>query len=186
MTSPHNPDDNWAELYRELGVEDSEPTTSTPPEEESAEEVIELMEPEEVVGPEEIRSEDTGTDDEEVGEEEFALEDAGADVAVAGTADEGEPGQRKRRPRRRRRKKKGGQPGAEAAAAGEVAGDEETAGTDAIETETQPEDGDDLLGAVVGPGVEDEASPEMTRDIIANWNVPSWEEIVAGLYRPER
>ena len=24
------------------------------------------------------------------------------------------------------------------------------------------------------------------RDLIANWNVPSWDEIIAGLYRPER
>ena len=28
------------------------------------------------------------------------------------------------------------------------------------------------------------ATTEMTRELIANWNVPSWEELVTGLHRP--
>ncbi len=32
----------------------------------------------------------------------------------------------------------------------------------------------------------DEITPEATREMIAKWNVPSWSELVAGLYRPER
>lgn len=45
------------------------------------------------------------------------------------------------------------------------------------------ESGDD--GPAEDYGVED-ASPAATRELIADWNVPSWQEIVAGLYRPER
>ncbi len=65
--------------------------------------------------------------------------------------------QKKRRRRRRRGKKKDGEPGTEAEA------------EDAPETEdhiTQPS--------------------EMLREIIANWDVPSWDDIVGGLYRPNR
>ena len=40
------------------------------------------------------------------------------------------------------------------------------------------------------PDWSDMADPdqaaEVLRDILAHWNVPSWDEIVAGLYRPER
>jgi hypothetical protein len=33
---------------------------------------------------------------------------------------------------------------------------------------------------------EEDAGEELLRDLIANWNVPSWDDVVGGLYRPER
>ena len=33
---------------------------------------------------------------------------------------------------------------------------------------------------------EEDAGGELLRDLIANWDVPSWDAIVTGLYRPER
>jgi hypothetical protein len=171
MTDPRNPDDSWGELYRELGVDDPGSSKPSPPDEDA--EVIELTE----------------SDTDEVGEpaqpfvEDGAEEPEGETVSAEGE-DEGEPGQKKRRRRRRRRKKKGvGQPGGEPASgeASEFVGEGE-----AEESESQLEGDEEEPEAITGPGVEDEATPEMTRDIIANWNVPSWEEIVAGLHRPDR
>ena len=171
MTDPNNTDDNWGELYRELGVDDPGSSKPSPPDEDA--EVIELTE----------------SDTDEVGEpaqpfvEDGAEEPEGETVSAEGE-DEGEPGQKKRRRRRRRRKKKGvGQPGGEpgAAEANEFDGEGE-----AEESESQLEGDEEEPEAITGPGVEEEATPEMTRDIIANWNVPSWEEIVAGLHRPDR
>jgi len=65
--------------------------------------------------------------------------------------------QKKRRRRRRRGKKKDGEPNGDAI---------ETEDTDEAEVVTQPS--------------------EMLRDIISRWDVPSWEEIVTGLHRPNR
>lgn len=172
MTDPRNPDDSWGELYRELGVDDPESLKPSHPEDES--EVIELTESatDEVGEPPQSFGED--------GDDDPAEEPADGGAAPEGEG-EGEPGQRKRRRRRRRRKKKAGagQP------AGEDAGGADGEG-EAEESETQLEDDEEGVEAVTGPGVEEEVTPEMTRDIIANWNVPSWEEIVAGLYRPDR
>jgi hypothetical protein len=174
MTDPRNPDDSWGELYRELGVDDPGSSKPSPPDEDA--EVIELTESDtvEVGEPAQPFVED-GVDETE--------EPEGETVSAEGE-DEGEPGQKKRRRRRRRRKKKGvGQPGGEPASgeASEFVGEGE-----AEESETQLEEDEEEPEAITGPGVEEEATPEMTRDIIANWNVPSWEEIVAGLHRPDR
>ena len=77
---------------------------------------------------------------------------------------------RRGRPAARRRSVGGGE-----LAAGE--GDEPTADTDAGEAE-EPADAEDAGGDV-------EAAPaDASRDLIRNWNVPSWAEIVAGLHRP--
>lgn len=177
MTEPRSQDDSWGELYRELGVDDPGSSKPSPPDEDA--EVIELTE----------------SDTDEVGEPAQPFVEEGADeteelaegetVSAEGEGEgEGEPGQKKRRRRRRRRKKKGaGQPGGEPAGeeASEFDGEDE-----AEESETQHDGDEEEPEAITGPGVEEEATPEMTRDIIANWNVPSWEEIVAGLHRPER
>jgi hypothetical protein len=168
MTDPSNTDDNWGELYRELGVDDPGSSKPTPADDE---EVIELTESESDEVDEPVQSLDESGADE--------IEEPAEGEAVAGD-EEGEPGQKKRRRRRRRRKKKGGvgQPVGEEAARFEA---------EAEESETQlEEDDEDGAEAITGPGVEEEVTPEMTRDIIANWNVPSWEEIVAGLHRPDR
>ena len=34
--------------------------------------------------------------------------------------------------------------------------------------------------------MEEDAGGELLRELIANWNVPSWDDVVGGLYRPER
>ncbi|MGL4419195.1 MAG: hypothetical protein ACRCZF_00895 [Gemmataceae bacterium] len=75
------------------------------------------------------------------------------------------PGGKKRRRRRRRRKKTG--------APGE--GGEGTGGDDDGDSDESMED-------------EADSAPVLTADqeTIRNWDVPSWEEIVRGLYRPER
>jgi hypothetical protein len=172
MTDPNNPDDNWGELYRELGVDD--PGLPKPSEDDA--EVIELTES----GLDEVG--ETAQPFGEDGADEIEEPAEGETVTAEGEGEgegEGEPGQKRRRRRRRRRKKKGG--------AGQPAG-EEAVGSDSEseESETQLEEEEDGGEAITGPGVEEEVTPEMTRDIIANWNVPSWEEIVAGLHRPDR
>jgi hypothetical protein len=36
-----------------------------------------------------------------------------------------------------------------------------------------------------GPrAADDDTTSEVLRELIASWNVPSWDEIVSGLYRP--
>jgi ribonuclease E len=183
MTDPTKSDDNWAELYRELGVEDMDASPRAPqpePREQPPvieEDVVELTtahapenEAEEDVSPA-IESEELG-----VIEGEFEPPEGEAE----GEAEtEGEPGKKRRR-RRRRRKKKGGPNGQPEAAEGEAEGEAEEA--EGFEGEPEEEEAEEPVAV----GAEDEISPEVTRELIANWNVPSWQEIVAGLYRPER
>jgi hypothetical protein len=69
----------------------------------------------------------------------------------------------KRRRRRRSRRKKKGEPGAEAGADGGV---ERPAGESAESN------------------ADDEEEP--TAEVVRNWNVPSWDELIASLHRPER
>jgi len=38
----------------------------------------------------------------------------------------------------------------------------------------------------VALAAEEDTASDVLRDLIANWNVPSWDDIVSGLYRPER
>ena len=33
---------------------------------------------------------------------------------------------------------------------------------------------------------DEDAGEELLRELIASWNVPSWDDVVGGLYRPER
>jgi len=38
-----------------------------------------------------------------------------------------------------------------------------------------------------GPlAAEEDTGGEVLREMIANWNVPSWDEVIGGLYRPDR
>ncbi len=76
----------------------------------------------------------------------------------------GEDGKRRRRRRRRRRK------GGPVDAAGEPTG----------EASESFEEGDD---EPVAASTETSADVAM-RDVVANWNVPSWDELIGGLYRP--
>lgn len=168
MTDP-NENDGWADLYSDLGIDvPASPPKAAPPEPEPVEE-IEL-----VAAPEDAESE---ADEEFAGglDEGDESEDDGAPEGA--TSEEGDPGQKKRRRRRRRRKKKGPGEGTEADATPEAEPElAAVAASTEDEGEFAAEDDESVEGA----------SPEATREIISNWNVPSWQEIVAGLYRPDR
>lgn len=131
-------------------------------------------------------------------------EEAEGEAAEGGPAGEeppgeGQPGTGRKRRRRRRRRKKGG-PGeaggegvaAEAEPAGEPA-DDSAATAPAAEEEYAADEADeaDEEAEEVGAGsvplaAEEDTGSDVLRDLIATWNVPSWDDIVAGLYRPER
>jgi hypothetical protein len=98
--------------------------------------------------------------------EDTALE-PGLSTEPSTESDEtGEDGKRRRR--RRRRRRKGGPAEAE-----DATGD---AATDAGDAD---EDGPDDATS------ESETRADLAmRDVVANWNVPSWDELIAGLYRP--
>ncbi|HJZ56924.1 MAG TPA: hypothetical protein VKE74_18285, partial [Gemmataceae bacterium] len=114
---------------------------------------------------------------------------------------EGQPGTGRKRRRRRRRRKKGGsgapQPAAEAQEpAGAIDETQEGAEEDEVTAEVtadrvsdvdeEAEEIEEVESAGVPLAAEEDTGSEVLRDLIANWNVPSWDDIVAGLYRPER
>ncbi len=174
--------DPWADLYADLGVTEkpARPAHAAAPTDEAA------------------------TDEPAEGEEgdDDSDEEAGDGTA---TADDGTT--KKRRRRRRRGKKK---PGDESTGTEGATGD----GPDENETPeygrhaAQPAparqpvttaavaqtgdyesdiDSDSDTPAEVSVEAErplEGATTEMTRELIANWNVPSWEELVTGLHRP--
>lgn len=110
----------------------------------------------------ELEATEADNDDEDDGAEESAEADS-----PPGEEELNEDGSKKRRRRRRRRSKKKGPAGpGEPVAEGE-SGEVET---EEPLAEVYDDDG--------GP------SPEASRELIANWDVPSWTEIVAGLHRP--
>jgi hypothetical protein len=155
---PNTNDDPWADLYADLGVTDK-PTYRAP----------EPLPP--AVEENFVSSED---EDDDEGED---TEIDGVSVAGSGEGDgEEDPNKKKRRRRRRRGKKKPGEATSDEAPREVVAilenGEEDAEPEEELETAGTPE-----------PALEG-ATSEMTRELIANWNVPSWEEIVAGLYRP--
>lgn len=101
--------------------------------------------------------------------EEFAPDDGEGSECSDGSDGDGTPGTGKKRRRRRRRRKGGGTGGDQNAA---DAGDSEG-------IETDPE------GEVeqVFPA-EPRSTADAIRELVKNWNVPSWNEVVGGLYRP--
>ena len=48
------------------------------------------------------------------------------------------------------------------------------------------EEAEEVGAESVGHDAEEETGTDVLRDLIDTWNFPSWDEIVAGLYRPER
>ena len=99
--------------------------------------------------------------------EEFAPEDGEGSETHEGAEGDGTPGTGKKRRRRRRRKKSG--PSGETGENGEMA---EGADLDP-ECEVEP----------VVP-VEPRTTADAIRDLVKSWNVPGWNEVVGGLYRP--
>lgn len=205
MSSPASGNDDWDDLARELGVSKSDPHPAAPPD------MVERITDAEAVEPHhgDPRAEDDAFG---AGEPELAADETpdaqGADTPNATgepiPAGDGEPGDRKRKRRRRRRRRKGAPvEGTEAVATGpdddaaepdddEVA--EAAEGADASDEDAfadaagEAADGvgdDEDAGALqpVGAQEEDVASDAL-RELIANWNVPAWDEIIGGLYRP--
>ncbi|MBN9519041.1 hypothetical protein J0H58_11075 [bacterium] len=192
-----DPDDDWGDLARELGVQ----KPSTPPDEQ----------PEPVAAHHAADPEAAEGDQEEFAEglvdEAAAAEDADAEgEGDAGDAEggedapgEGQPGTGRKRRRRRRRRKKGGAEGEAADATGiadEPAPSYQAAARTpaparapapvaaaADEADVEPGEDDDEVGGAVSPAEEDTAG-EVLRELIATWNVPSWDEIITGLHRP--
>jgi len=167
MPNTTSADDPWADLYADLGV------TERP--------AVPVQQFE--AAPE---SDDQNA---EQADDEDGDEDAeGADGAPPELDEDGNPKKRKRR-RRRRSKKKGEEAGP---APTLYEGNEppmrapvRVAAPVSEESELQSDDEDAEETVPVESALEGGTS-EMTREMIANWNVPSWEEIVTGLYRPER
>jgi hypothetical protein len=102
--------------------------------------------------------------------------------------DEETEGGRKRRRRRRRRRKGGSETASEP-----IPSLSTTATAEVPDAEEPEEIGGSAPNFPTTANALDwsdttdpDQAAEILRDILAHWNVPSWDEIVAGLYRPER
>jgi ribonuclease E len=174
-------EDDWAELAREL--ERYQPSVADPTPSESAH----------ALTPEAAENEAGFADD--IGEQDESDENISPDSSAPSLEGEDNlPGSGRKRRRRRRRRRKSG--------AGEaIELPTETNGTDTVST-TEPtdlvQDSADVSSSyeddsesespieVTSADGDDDIGGEVLRDLIANWNVPSWDDVVAGLYRPDR
>jgi hypothetical protein len=168
-------DDDWAELARELSRDKPQPLSDQPT-------------PAEQMGVFGESPESTPLLDEE-GDE---LPEAAGETEAEGAPD-GQPGTgRKRRRRRRRRRRGGADQQGDATVAAAAEGEESEAGEsteeelESSEVGYSDEEEADSDLAPVEVDSEEDAGEELLRDLIANWNVPSWDDVVGGLYRPER
>lgn len=204
MTDPAKFDDDWAELAREL---ERDKPSSPPPR-------LECHDPAGTTSTsrEDAFSESAATNDSEpVSDEFFATDevDTGHESESDGESNpgDGQPGTGRKRRRRRRRRRKGGAQTADMGTAEEIeqekneANDGETeeeefelvpktAQAESGEAEYGDEPGDDFAEDEMlersSEDMEEDAGGELLRELIANWNVPSWDDVVGGLYRPER
>jgi hypothetical protein len=190
MPDPLDTNDDWAELAREL--DRSKPPTPPPAD------MVERKVDAETVEPH--HGFDSRVEEEAVaeGEAEAAVDEDFDDAEEATSAEsEGEPTAdglpgtgRKRRRRRRRRRKGGAAPEAavpvseSSAESGESEPDAESFVTEEASTEGDDFGAEDVETEVTPAAVEEDTASEVLRDLIANWNVPSWDDIVGGLYRP--
>ena len=194
MNGPNDLDDGWAELARELGLEGQTPAPAptsrrddAPPSHDEAEELVEIPADEPEADEVEADDFDAGAepDGEPEGEEDSAGEGEEAEGEGEGEATPGEPGEpkKKRRRRRRRGKKK---PGEAAEPVALVPADGESEEADEPEAEDESADSEEGEPTADEGLVEEEgATPAATRELIANWDVPSWETIVTTmLFRP--
>ena len=199
MTDTSKFDDDWAELAREL--ERDKPSSPPPPAASNVHPDI-YRESEESQSPEILNDRmDAAITDEfdDVAEEslESDSESEPNEDSVAGDGPQG-VGKKRRRRRRRRRKGGGGQP-AEVGSVEEMETDkadsndgeneEMDLGTEPAvgEMDDSDEPADEMEEVMVDSSdSEEDSGGELLRELIANWNVPSWDDVVGGLYRPER
>jgi hypothetical protein len=173
------PDDSWDELTRELGVEKAPPTARDP--ESAAPEVSEapLIDDE--------PPDDGGEFDGELGDE--GESDGEAPDGTEPPAGDEQPGGGRKRRRRRRRRRKVGAEGEATEGAGDETAEPVPVGAPAEEQEIDDAEFDsESLGEVSGAALaaDEDTAGEMLRELIAGWNVPSWDAIITGLNRPER
>ncbi len=187
MTDPLDTNDEWADLAREFKL-DKPPAAPA--------DMVERIVEEEAVEPHlgtDARVEETaiaeGETEAEAAEDEF--EDAEDAPAGEAGADGEQPGTGRKRRRRRRRRRKGAPTegaaaeGADAESAPEAEGDEEpTAEPVADVADFDATEDEDTDGEPVPLAADEDTASDVLRELIATWNVPSWGEIVDGLYRP--
>lgn len=199
MTDPFS-DDSWDELSRELGVEKS-PPSAREPQPEFEDEILDSL------AMDVDQTAEDGEYENDEGEEGEGDAPDGADVTPGG--EQPDPGRKRRRRRRRRKKVAGAEGEAEVAADGET--DEEAprpiapargpirpparqepkyAEPKYVEPEYAEAVYDsgpmDEEPAGFAPAMEEDTAGEVLRELIANWNVPSWDSIITGLNRSER
>ncbi len=145
------------------------------------------------------------------GDDEGDEDEGGEGTGVTGEGQPGEdqPGTGRKRRRRRRRKKgkgpegAGGEPAAEGEAAPEPDAEPASYGAMArhrpeprasaprppaprhVEPDADEFEGSDDADEPTGlaPAADEDTGTDMLRDLIATWNVPSWDDIIAGLHR---
>ncbi len=186
MTGPTS--DDWDDLARELGVDKSAPPplpVQHPTDRVEREIGAEALEPHH--GTDDRVEEDAVSEGEPeaAGDEEFGDEEG--TVVEGELTPEGQPGTgRKRRRRRRRRRKSAAAPaegGAETVET-EAAEEREEDGATSDDVAAEEEFGTEAEGEFAPLAAEEDTASDVLRDLIANWNVPSWDDIVGGLYRP--
>jgi ribonuclease E len=187
MTDPLDSNDDWAELARELDRDKPPAPPPTPP----ADMVERLIDAEAV----EPHHGDPRAEEEAVieGEPEVEAESAEEfdDAEEGAPTETGEqPGTGRKRRRRRRRRRKGGGAQPEGAVASENGEESELEPVAESETDMTGDTGDyesvveDFETSPMPLAADEDTASEVLRDLIANWNVPSWDDIVGGLYRP--
>jgi hypothetical protein len=195
MSDPARFDDDWAELAREL---ERDKPTSPPPQIENNLPIEKASEIEDDESLEQLAEQMDATDL----ESDDAV-DGGPESDNEGESGSGDdqPGTGKKRRRRRRRRRKGGGNTADTGTNEDLDSEK----TDSNESETQEagfgteaaigdsdysdEPADEIadeLEAVSAADAEEDSGGELLRELIANWNVPSWDDVVSGLYRPDR
>jgi ribonuclease E len=186
MTDPNDTNDDWADLAREFALDKP---AAPPPDTVERKIEEEAVEPHRGFDPRGDEAAADGETESEASDEEF--EDAEDAPAGEATADGEQPGTGRKRRRRRRRRRKGGAgaevaaPAAEADAEPEGAPDAEPAEEFEPEPEAESFAEDEADDSDAAPlAAEEDTASEVLRELIATWNVPSWDEIVDGLYRP--
>lgn len=169
--------DEWAELAREL-ERDKPPAPPPLPDMVERQVEAEVFEPHYGL---DARVEDETVAEGDPAEEEFDDAEESASSETEAAADG--PGTGRKRRRRRRRRRKGGAAAPEVATIAEDDSESES-NTEAIMTDESTESDDFGETEIVPLAAEEDTASEVLRDLIASWNVPSWDDIVSGLYRP--
>jgi hypothetical protein len=198
MTDPAKFDDDWAELAREL---ERDNPSSPPPPQSTPPEVVADLGSGSIPEPPPVEGEESGPDEFDDAGTIGSESDVEAESILDSVPGDDQQGAgRKRRRRRRRRRKGGTQPAevegvedtesekslAQDAELEEVGFETETAASDVEYGDEPPDEFLDDVPEASAEESEEDAGGELLRELIANWNVPSWDDVVSGLYRPER